>query len=153
MSRATIECWSSKNGMYLNNGTCFEGQLLASFIHWGKEKDNEEWYIILTKEVESRKEERHVQDILHNIFDTNVDIDFDFANNLKLYDTITSDCLMPISDLGKAIIELCIYSNLIFIVSRKFFLKKDYLTIDFEACTLDYNREGYDDIIANKILD
>lgn len=153
MSRARIECYSSNNGKYLNDGDCFEEELLKNFIYWAKQKSNEEWHVVLTKELESRNGERHVQDILNDVFDRNVDLDFEFAKELKLYDMIMSDCLMPKSDLGKAIIELCSHSDLIFIVTRKWYMKTDSFDIEFEVCHLDNNRECFNDIITNKILE
>ena len=148
-TKASMDFWSSNDGEYLLNGNCFENELLKEFNYWNKAPNRLGYILILDKYLQSRKGEYHDQDLLRNLFhSTNEDIviDFNFAKSLNIFEVIYPNCFTCKTEAGKALIELSY--DLRFIVSKKNYITKENINIEFEVCHADYVNDCHKSLIT-----
>ena len=147
-------CYASNNGKYLSQGNCFANELHKVFEECSKDEyfNSDEWFLLLSKQLTS-KEEWQKQDTLQSIFTKSLSLDYDFVDKLNLFDVIAIDCFDAIGKLGEAIFELCIYAELRFIVSKKYYINKDNIKVNFEVCHCDSEYECHKALITQTIKD
>lgn len=137
VKKVFVNCYSSEDGKYLWQGSCFENELLKTFEDCAKpcgKIKKSKWVKVLEKECKTIKTS-HPQDKLHEIFDNHVYIAYEFAEKLNLFDVLMADVLIKKdNEIGRAMLELCSNADLRFIVCKKYYLDSETMEIDFEVC-------------------
>ena len=143
--------WAMEDGKFLIRGTCFEGELLEEYKELKKSGYFKEakWMKLLEKEI--NKGEKHPQDVLDEIFNDNVSLDFDFAKELKQYDIIKAECFTQKNELGAAILQLIVMADSHFIIHRREFESKNNLKLHFEVCHGDSEFECHNELIKGNV--
>lgn len=141
MNKVNIFCSARKEGKYLLRGNCFENALLEELEESKKYlPDNEHnGYKILFDEIEGKG---YPEDTLLTLFEENVNIDFEFAKQLKLYDIITVNCFYSDTEIGKALICLIgDFTEFRFILYERSWVETNEIEISFEVADCDNGRE------------
>lgn len=154
IKKAYTSFLSSDNGKYLGNTSidyCFEEYLLNVFKFREKYIKEYKWFLLLSKNFKKQEGVISAGDIIYETFVHKVSIDFDFAEKLKLFDFVSAQCFIADDKLTDAMLELCAYSSLVFIVSRRSYLTTDEIRIDFEVCHQDCENECLKSLITQTI--
>lgn len=150
MKKVDIFCWASGDGKFLSIGDCFEEALLKEFETLSDFFKKEKWYIVLSEHLKT-KGSLHAQDFFGEKFREKISLDFKFAKGLNLFDIVDAECFTADGELGMAIIQLCVMSDMRFIVSRKYYLTKETVKIDFEVCHTDSDYECHKALITQTL--
>lgn len=89
------------------------------------------------------------KDNLVHLMDKHITLDLDFANALRLFDTVHCSCLKPKTELGEVIRELMI-DNYELVLTGRTWMETNHLSLSFEA--LDYGEANFflSDMITGK---
>jgi hypothetical protein len=123
---------------------------LYEIIHMGFDElkkqnslSNVEWLHSLNQVIQDLDTKK-----IYELLTENISMDFDFAKELKLFDTISCNCLTYNNLIGKGLIEIMRYTDCIFIVSKRRFMFTDLLDIELSVCHIDFESDLHDYLIG-----
>jgi len=134
--------FSSEKGKFLWKGSSLEECLLIPYENHKKDFD------AITTRI--KKYKTHPHDVIYESLVEDVYIDFDFAKNLQRLDIVEYDCLRTGTPIGKEIIDLINHSDLILIVSKKYWVNPNKIKIAFEVAFEDYEDKAMEYLIEGK---
>ena len=149
MNKVDIWPFAHNDGENLFRGDCFENALWEELESSKKYTPNKHFQLLFDK-LEELKGNRSPQDILEILFHENVNIDFEFAKQLKLYDIICPDCFYSQTDIGQALIYLLNFASLRFVVSVKEWHATNHMTVEFEMAHWDYVKKLHKELIKGE---
>lgn len=99
------------------------------------EEDSDLYQQLLKIVFESSEEPK---DILYELFNEHVTINYDFAKSLNMFDVIQSTCLIPNTEIGRALIDFVGISDLSFIFYMRSYAAETYQVIYLFPVPMDY---------------
>ncbi len=148
--KVNIWCWAHNHGENLFRGDCFEAALLEELEEAKKHHADNEGLKLLFKKLEELEGTHHQQDILDNLFNDHVTINFEFAKQLKLYDILNADCFFSETDIGKALVWLMRTADFRFVLYMRNWSATNEITVEFEITHSDYEREVHSKLIRGE---
>jgi len=136
-----VDIWITDNKEFIFEGDSFESAMMHKINYTYKNECKE--LKILRDKIEEHKNEMHPEQIIGDIFYENVSIDFEFAKQLKLYDTISSECFKSETEIGKALIYILSNTPYLFtyILYQRNWQSTNEIYLEFLLTHIDYVKD------------
>jgi hypothetical protein len=148
MNKVNIFCWAHNNGENIL-GDCFENFLWEELKYNQKKHGDLNEFKLLFDEIEKSKQ--HPQDVLNYRFRENVTLDFEFAKQLRLHDVLCAECFSSNTEIGRALINLIVRSEIRFILFLRYWNSTNEITVEFELSSDSREREVFLKLRRNQI--
>lgn len=134
-----VDFWvyASSEGENLYAGNCFEECLLIN-LEEAKKYGLKNEMSILDNFIIEKNSFMHKQDVLNEIFQDELFMDYDFALKLKRLDIISGNVFRYKTDIGKSIKLLIEYCEMRFVLEKITWIKENHMIIDFEVTHADF---------------
>lgn len=128
----------SQEYQFLSQGGSFAYEIYIEYLNCLSDESmsRAEYILNLKNKIDKLPTSINPEYELYQLSLGSIELDYDFAKGLNLYDIIDIDCFDNHESTADAIKFLC--RNISFIVSKKEYLGKDLIQISFESCHCNY---------------
>lgn len=145
MGEVKLSFLSNRNDYYLHDSDHCMTDALVKKLESFKKYHPKEAAVLYKAQIG-----KHLEDTLYNIANDDLTIDFEFAKNLKLFDTLSVRCLKSDTKEGKCLIELIYSADLRFMVYKREWSDINTIELYLPVCHTDYEHRLHIDLISGE---